>query len=181
MKTITRSCIRLDARAAAKDEAIRLAGQLLADAGYIEPGYIDSLLKREQVANTFLGSGVAIPHGMIEDRHLIHHTGIAILQLPNGVEWNEGQKAYLVVAIAAQSDEHIGLLRRLTRLMQQPDAIDALVQAHNPLVLIAALGDAPAPTVVLEPEAAPAWPADAEATWTVDYPNGLHARPATRW
>lgn len=181
MKTITRSCIRLDARAAAKDEAIRLAGQLLADAGYIEPGYIDSLLKREQVANTFLGSGVAIPHGMIEDRHLIHHTGIAILQLPNGVEWNEGQKAYLVVAIAAQSDEHIGLLRRLTRLMQQPDAIDALVQAHNPLVLIAALGDAPAPTVVLEPEAAPAWPADAETTWTVDYPNGLHARPATRW
>ncbi len=181
MKTITRSCIRLDARAASKDEAIRLAGQLLADAGYIESGYIDSMLGRERVANTFLGSGVAIPHGMIEDRHLIHHTGIAILQLPDGVEWNAGQKAHLVVAIAAQSDEHIGLLRRLTRLMQQPDAIDALVHAHNPLVLIAALGDAPVPTAAPEPEAAPPWPADAEATWTVDYPNGLHARPATRW
>ncbi|KAB2927505.1 MAG: phosphoenolpyruvate--protein phosphotransferase [Candidatus Contendobacter sp.] len=180
MKTITRSCIRLDARAANKKEAIQLAGQLLADAGYIESGYIDSMRKREQVANTFLGSGVAIPHGMIEDRHLIHHTGIAILQLPEGVEWNEGQKAYLVVAIAAQSDEHIGLLRRLTRLMQQPDAIDALVHAHNPLVLIAALGDAPAPSAP-EPEAAPPWPADAEATWSMDYPNGLHARPATRW
>jgi len=118
---------------------------------------------------------------MIDDRHLIHHTGIAILQLPDGVEWNEGQKAYLVVAIAAQSDEHIGLLRRLTRLMQQPDAIDALVHAHNPLVLITALGDAPTPTAALEPETAPPWPADAETTWTVDYPNGLHARPATRW
>ena len=115
MKTITKSCIRLDAQAATKDEAIRLAGRLLADAGYIDPDYITSLLQREQVANTFLGSGVAIPHGMIEDRHLIHHTGIAILQLPDGVEWNDGQKAYLVVAIAAQSDEHIGLLRRLTR------------------------------------------------------------------
>jgi len=57
MKTITRSCIRLDAKATTKNEAIRLAGQLLADAGYIEPAYIDSLLKREQVANTFLGSG----------------------------------------------------------------------------------------------------------------------------
>ena len=181
MKTITRSCIRLDARAASKDEAIRLAGQLLADAGYIESGYIDSMLGRERVANTFLGSGVAIPHGMIEDRHLIHHTGIAILQLPDGVEWNEDQKAHLVVAIAAQSDEHIGLLRRLTRLMQQPDAIDALVHAHNPLVLIAALGDASVPTAAPEPEATPPWPADAEATWTVDYPNGLHARPATRW
>ncbi|MBL8254824.1 MAG: HPr family phosphocarrier protein, partial [Candidatus Competibacter sp.] len=181
MKTITRSCIRLDAKATTKNEAIRLAGQLLADAGYIESAYIDSLLKREQVANTFLGSGVAIPHGMIDDRYLIHHTGIAILQLPDGVEWNEGQKAYLVVAIAAQSDEHIGLLRRLTRLMQQPDAIDALVHAHNPLVLITALGDAPVPTAAPEPETAPPWPADAETTWTVDYPNGLHARPATRW
>ena len=180
MKTITRSCIRLHARAGTKDEAIRLAGQLLADAGYIEPAYIDSLLKREQVANTFLGSGVAIPHGMIEDRHLIHHTGIAILQLPDGVEWNEGQKAYLVVAIAAQSDEHIALLRRLTRLMQQPEALDTLFHAENPLVLIAALGDAAEPTPTPQPEA-PTWPADAEATWTVDYPNGLHARPASRW
>ena len=66
MKTITKSCIRLNVRAQSKDEAIRTAGQLLADAGYIEPSYIDSLLKREQVANTFLGGGVAIPHGMIE-------------------------------------------------------------------------------------------------------------------
>ncbi|RUQ41738.1 MAG: phosphoenolpyruvate--protein phosphotransferase [Candidatus Competibacteraceae bacterium] len=180
MKTITKSCIRLNTHAASKDEAIRLAGQLLASAGYIEPAYIDSLLKREQVANTFLGSGVAIPHGMIEDRHLIHHTGIAILQLPEGVEWNAGQKAHLVVAIAAQSDEHIGLLRRLTRLMQQPEALDALVHAHNPLVFIAALDDAAAPSV-REVPAAPPWAVDAENTWSVDYPNGLHARPAMRW
>ncbi|MFO1420623.1 MAG: phosphoenolpyruvate--protein phosphotransferase [Candidatus Competibacteraceae bacterium] len=181
MKTISRSCIRLDARASTKEEAIRLAGQLLADAGYIEPTYIDSLLKREQVANTFLGGGVAIPHGMIEDRHMIHHTGIAILQVREGVEWNEGQEVFLVVAIAAQSDEHIGLLRRLTRLMQQPEALDSLFHAENPLVLIAALGDAAEPAPAAEPPVTPAWPADAEVIWTVDYPNGLHARPATRW
>ena len=181
MKTITKSCIRLDAHADSKDEAIRLAGQMLADAGYIDPGYIDSLLQREQVANTFLGGGVAIPHGMIEHRHLIHHTGVAILQLRDGIEWNEGQKAHLVVAIAAQSDEHIALLRRLTRLMQQPEALDILIHADNPLVLIAALGDAAEPTPALEAPAAPPWPADAEVTWIMDYPNGLHARPATRW
>ncbi|MGB5064256.1 MAG: HPr family phosphocarrier protein, partial [Candidatus Competibacter sp.] len=181
MKTITKSCIRLDARVQNKVEAIRTAGQLLADAGYIDSAYIDSLLKREQVANTFLGGGVAIPHGMIEDRHLIHHTGIAILQVPDGVEWNDGQKTYLVVAIAAQSDEHIALLRRLTRLMQQPEALDILFHAENPLVLIAALGDAAEPTPVVEVPLEPAWPADAEVEWTMDYPNGLHARPATRW
>ncbi|HCB14226.1 MAG TPA: PTS fructose transporter subunit IIA, partial [Gammaproteobacteria bacterium] len=86
MKTITESCIRLDVRVQNKDAANQHAGQLLVNAGYIEPAYIDSLLKREQAANTFLGSGVAIPHGMLEDRHLIHHTGIAIVQVPAGVE-----------------------------------------------------------------------------------------------
>ena len=181
MKTITRSCIRLDVSVQNKNDAIQMAGQLLAEAGYIESAYINSLLKREQVANTFLGGGVAIPHGMVEDRHLIHHTGIAILQVPNGVEWNDGQKAYLVVAIAAQSDEHIALLRRLTRLMQQPEALDTLFHAENPLVLIAALGDAAEPTAAVKAPVEPAWPADAEIEWTVDYPHGLHARPATRW
>ena len=158
-----------------------MAGQLLVDAGYIDPGYVDSLFKREQVANTFLGGGVAIPHGMIEDRHLIHHTGIAILQVPDGVEWNEGQKAYLVVAIAAQSDEHIALLRRLTRLMQQPEALDTLFHAENPLVLIAALGDAAEPVRWPRNPPRPPGRPTPKSTWTVDYPNGLHARPATRW
>jgi phosphocarrier protein FPr len=103
---------------ASKEEAIRQAGQLLANAGCIDAAYIDSLLAREAVANTFLGHGVSIPHGMVEDRHLIKRTGIAILQIPQGLEWNPGQTTHLLFAIAAQSDEHIQLLRRLTRLLQ---------------------------------------------------------------
>jgi len=63
MKTITRSCIRLDVRTQTKDEAIQMAGQLLVDAGYIASDYIDSLFKREQVANTFLGGGSPSPMG----------------------------------------------------------------------------------------------------------------------
>ena len=180
MKTITKSCIRLDVRAQSKDEAIRTAGQLLADAGYIEPSYIDSLLKREQVANTFLGGGVAIPHGMIEDRHLIHHTGIAILQVPNGVEMERRSES-------PSGGHHCRPIRRAHRPTPSFDPVDAATRSarhpvprRNPLVLIAALGDAAEPTVVAAPTEL-AWPADAEVEWTVDYPNGLHARPATRW
>lgn len=65
--------------------------------------------------------------------------------------------------------------------MQQPEALDILIHADNPLVLIAALGDAAEPAPALEAPAAPPWPTDAEVTWIMDYPNGLHARPATRW
>ena len=180
METMTTACVRLNARASNKTEAVRLAGQLLVDAGYIAPGYVESMLKREEVANTFLGAGVAIPHGMVEDRHHIHHTGVAVVQFRDGVAWKDGDQAQLVVAIAAKSDEHIVLLRRLTRLMQRPQSIDTLVATNDPQLIVSTLADEP---VALATPAidAPEWPSDAHTDWTLDYPNGLHARPATRW
>ncbi|MFT3961527.1 phosphoenolpyruvate--protein phosphotransferase [Propionivibrio sp.] len=177
METITKSCVLIQAPVQTKEEAIRLAGRLLVDAGYIAPPYVDSLMQREAVSNTFLGAGVAIPHGMIEDRHHVLHTGIAVLQVPGGIPWQEGKEARLIVAIAAQSDEHIAILRRLTRLMQQAGAIDELATCTDPGRIVAALTDTP----YVPPAAAAPWPADARLELVLDYPNGLHARPATRW
>lgn len=162
-----------------KETAIREAGQLLVKAGCIDPAYVDSLLKRESVANTFLGHGVAIPHGMIEDRHLIRSTGIAILQIPGGLEWNPGQITHLVFAIAAQSDEHITLLRRLTRLLQNEARLKHLFTTHDYNDLIAALSDSPSTTA--EPADKPVSDFEHHFEWVLDYPNGLHARPATLW
>ncbi|WP_293760256.1 phosphoenolpyruvate--protein phosphotransferase [uncultured Aquitalea sp.] len=169
--------IRLASQPASKEEAIREAGRLLADAGCIAPAYIDSLLAREAVANTFLGHGVAIPHGMIEDRHLIHRTGIAILQIPQGLEWNPGQRIHLLFAIAAQSDEHIRLLRRLTRLLQDESQLQALYNTQDPQQLIAALDEGAAPVAPTQPSE----DLSEKFELQVDYPNGLHARPATLW
>lgn len=180
METMTTACVKLNAQVSNKTEAVRLAGQLLVDAGYIAPGYVDSMLRREEVANTFLGAGVAIPHGMVEDRHHIHHTGVAVVQFRDGVTWKDGDQAHLVVAIAAKSEEHIVLLRRLTRLMQRPKSIDSLVQTDDPQLIVSTLADEPVPLPAPTLEAL-AWPSDAQSDWTLDYPNGLHARPATRW
>ncbi len=177
METIAKSCVIIRAPVHTKEEAIRFAGKRLVDAGYIAPPYIDSLMKREAVSNTFLGSGVAIPHGMIEDRHHVFHTGLAVIQVPEGVVWQEGKLAHLIVAIAAQSDEHIAILRRLTRLMQKEGAIEELVTCTDADRIIAALTDTP----YMPPAAAVPWPADAKMEIVLDYPNGLHARPATQW
>jgi phosphocarrier protein FPr len=177
MEIIIPSCVRIQAPVATKEEAIRLAGKLMLEAGYIAAPYVESFLRREAVSNTFLGAGVAIPHGMIEDRHHVLHTGIAVIQVPQGVTWQDGKEARLIVAIAAQSDEHIAILRRLTRLMQQEGAIDALADTREPGRIIAALTDTPfAPQAPAAP-----WPADAQIELVLDYPNGLHARPATQW
>ncbi|WP_370869021.1 phosphoenolpyruvate--protein phosphotransferase [Rhodoferax sp.] len=180
METMTTACVKLNAQASNKTEAVRLAGQLLVDAGYIAPGYVDSMLRREEAANTFLGAGVAIPHGMVEDRHHIHHTGVAVVQFRDGVAWKDGDRAQMVVAIAAKSEEHIVLLRRLTRLMQRPQSIDSLVQTDDPQLIVSTLADEPVPVTSPTTEVL-AWPSDAQSDWTLDYPNGLHARPATRW
>jgi hypothetical protein len=79
--------IEIGAQAQSKEEAIRLVAGLLVRSGCLEPGYAESMLARERVANTFLGQGVAIPHGLPKDRELIRRTGIAVLQVPGGGVW----------------------------------------------------------------------------------------------
>ncbi len=174
---IGRELVRIDARPAGKAAAIAEAGQLLAAAGCADPAYAASMARREEAANTFLGHGVAIPHGMGEDRNLVRRNGLAILQVREGIEWNPGQVAHLIIGIAARSDEHIAILRRLTRLLNDEATLRALFTTDDPEAIIAALGAEPA-------GAAPAAPATDLAErfdWVVDYPTGLHARPATRW
>src|SRR3989442_2222518 len=114
MITIDRRQIQLQSRAANKEEAIRQVGQLLVDSENIEARYIDSMLGREEVANTYLGNGISIPHGLPKDRELIKQTGIAVVQVPAGLTWNPGETARLVVGIAATSDDHIEMLRRFS-------------------------------------------------------------------
>jgi mannitol/fructose-specific phosphotransferase system IIA component len=112
--------IQLKATASSKEDAIRQAGQLLVDSGHIQAGYINSMLARETQANTYLGNGIAIPHGQPPQRDLILQTGIAVLQLPDGVEWNPGEVVRLVVGIAAKSDEHLQILTNLTHVLDDP-------------------------------------------------------------
>jgi mannitol/fructose-specific phosphotransferase system IIA component len=117
MIQLTSQDILLRASAKDKEDAIRTAGRLLVQGGYIANGYVESMLGRELQANTYLGNGIAIPHGMGQDRELIHQTGVAVVQLPLGVEWNPGQVVRLVVGIAAKSDEHLGILAALTDVL----------------------------------------------------------------
>ena len=87
--------VRLGRRAADKTEAIRMAGQAMVDSGLIDPAYIDSMLGRERVAGTYLGSGIAIPHGLPEARGLVRRTGVVVVQFPQGVDWGGGEPARL--------------------------------------------------------------------------------------
>ncbi|MFN7145732.1 MAG: PTS sugar transporter subunit IIA, partial [Myxococcota bacterium] len=136
--------VRLGARPGSREEAIRAVASLLEDGGHVGPGYAESMLAREREATTFLGNGIAIPHGTPAGRGLVAQTGIAVLQVPDGVDWGGGQAVRLVVGIAAKGDEHLDVLRRLTRVLGDAERVDALARTHDVDAIVAALGGEPA-------------------------------------
>ena len=178
MLSLDASAVRLGATAANKTDAIRQVGQILVDAGYIEPGYVDSLLAREKVANTFLGNGIAIPHGVPKDRELIRRTGVAVLQIPDGVEWNPGDRVHLVVGIAAKSDEHLQILTNLTDVLGDPAEAARLAHTKNATDIERRLSSGASPADRPAPQPLPD-DLPNHFDIRIDSPHGLHARPAT--
>jgi len=116
--------IHLGAHAQNKQEAIRQVAAALTQAGSVSEGYVDGMMQREQQTSTFLGNGIAIPHGTTDTRDLVLNTGVQVFQFPQGIDWGEGQLAYVVIGIAARSDEHLGLLRQLTHVLSD-DSVSA--------------------------------------------------------
>jgi mannitol PTS system EIIA component len=136
MTIVSLETIRLQGQASDKQDAIRQAGELLVQGGCVEPAYVNGMLAREQTMSTYLGNGVSIPHGQHEDLALVRRTGISVLQIPAGVEWEPGELAYLVIGIAASSDEHVGVLANLAEIIEDPDEATRFAQTTDPLVIM---------------------------------------------
>ncbi len=140
---LTLEAIKLAATVTDKNDAIRQAGELLVKAGHVKEGYVPGMLEREQTMSTYMGNGVAIPHGMYESRELILKTGISVLQIPAGVEWEDGEIAYLVIGIAADNDEHMGILMNLADALEDEESAQELVSLSDPEEIIARLAKEP--------------------------------------
>lgn len=140
MAILATNRIQLQASAQDKSDAIRQAGQLLVDSGCVKANYVEGMLAREETMSTYLGNGVSIPHGQYENREDILQTGISVLQLPDGVEWEDGEKAYLVIGIAASSDDHMGILVNLAEVIEDEDLTLKLVQTTDPTLILDSLG-----------------------------------------
>jgi multiphosphoryl transfer protein len=120
--------VHLNQSAPDKTQAIKNIAQALVDAGLVEDGYGEGMLQREQQAATYLDNGIAIPHGTTTTRHLVKKTGVQVFHFPQGVIWGEdGQLAYVAIGIAASSDEHLSLLRQLTRVLGE-DGIEEKIK-----------------------------------------------------
>lgn len=129
---LTKELIKLGASPKSKEEAILEVALVLENAQKISPEYAQGMLKREGQENTYLGNGVAIPHGTPESRSFIKESAIAVLQVPNGVDWGDGEDAHIVVGIAAGDNEHLAILKRLSLVVGDEEVAEKLAKTTDP-------------------------------------------------
>jgi PTS system mannitol-specific IIA component len=135
---LQRRAVRLDERATGRDEAIRRCGATLVEVGAVLPAYVDAMVDRERSISTYVGEGVAIPHGTLDSKEAVRRDALAVLRFPDGVDWG-GEPVTVCVAIAARGDGHVGLLAQLAEILLDPDQARALREATDPDAVIAML------------------------------------------
>lgn len=117
--------IKLGQKPVTKEEAIQAAGELLVKLGYVDESYVDAMQEREKLVSTYMGMGVAIPHGTTQAKGTVKKTGIVFIQYPEGVDFGT-EKAQLVFGIAGIGDEHLDLLGKLCTLLEDPALLETL-------------------------------------------------------
>jgi PTS system mannitol-specific IIC component len=123
--------IKVGAVATDKWEAIAESGALLVKGGYVKMDYVDAMMERDKVATTYLGMGIAIPHGTQNAKREVIRTGISVVQYPDGVDF-DGEKAYLVIGIAGVGDEHLELLAKVSEALDDEQVLERLKTTSNP-------------------------------------------------
>jgi mannitol PTS system EIIA component len=132
--------VRLAARAASRDDAIREAGAILVEAGAVDPGYIESMLEREGSVSTYMGNFLAIPHGTNEAKDQIRRSALSVVRYDEPVDWS-GEEARFVVGIAGIENEHLDILSKIAIIFSDDDAVQRLIAASTAAELHALLSE----------------------------------------
>jgi mannitol PTS system EIIA component len=123
--------VLLNVKSESKNEAIERVGNLLVENGYVEKEYINGMIARNEEISTYIGNGVAIPHGMNQYVKYIKNSGIVIAQYPDGVDFGEGNTAYLVIGIAGKNDDHMAILSRIAIVCQYEENVKKLTASKD--------------------------------------------------
>lgn len=113
-----------------KEEAIRRVGMLLHESGYVDAAYVDAMIERENLTTTYMGMGLAIPHGTSEAKAAVRKSGIAVLQYPEGVEFGD-EKAHLIIGIAGVGDSHLEILAKVSEALEDEEVLDRLSKSAD--------------------------------------------------
>jgi phosphocarrier protein FPr len=175
VEVLPESAVVVGATAVDKNKAIDLVGSLLVAEGCVTSAYIGQMQQRELIVSTYLGNGIALPHGTSESKGSVKRTGLAVAQFPDGVEWGE-ERAHLVIGLAATSEEHLRVLARLATILGDEalcrrlgSTLDA-GEIHRTLTA----NETEAPSGNGHPVSSD----EVALELKITNPHGLHARPA---
>lgn len=124
-KILVEEGIKTGLKSVSKVEAIKAAGKLLNELGYVDEEYIPAMVKRDEIASIYMGLGIAIPHGTTDAKNKVKKSGIVVLQYPDGVDF-DGEKAQLVIGIAGVGDEHLAILGKITEALDDEKLLETL-------------------------------------------------------
>jgi mannitol PTS system EIIA component len=128
--------VLLNETAATKEEAIRMAGQILVDNGYVDESYLEQMQEREKITTTYMGNFVAIPHGTEDAKKAVKHSGLSIIQLREGVDFGDGNIAKIIIGIAGKDNEHLEILSQIAIVCSEEENVEELIQADSKETLI---------------------------------------------
>lgn len=131
--------IRLNEKFDSKYDAIKMAGELLLAGGYVNEHYIEEMVKREDLSTTYIGNDIAIPHGTESAKNDVLDSGISVIQVPEGVDFN-GDKARVVFGIAGKNNTHLEILANIAVFCSDMENVEKLVKAETKEEIMDLLG-----------------------------------------
>ncbi|MGE6632039.1 PTS sugar transporter subunit IIA [Bacillus sp. NPDC077027] len=136
-QVLSKDNIFLNEQAGSKEEAIKKAGEALVANGYVTSDYVEKMFEREKISSTFMGNGIAIPHGTEDAKEEVLHSGISIIQIPNGVEYGEDNLAKIVFGIAGKNNGHLDILSQIAIVCSEEENVERIINANDKEELIA--------------------------------------------
>ena len=137
---IEASHVLLGREPATREEAVRTIGEFMIACGEVTPRYLEGMLEKEAQHGTWLTEGVALPHGTNEVKIEILRSSVVVLQMPKGVEWNNGKRVYLAIGLASKGDhEHLRLLSGLAAVLESRELVERMSHTADPDEVVAIL------------------------------------------
>ncbi|MFD1451166.1 MULTISPECIES: PTS sugar transporter subunit IIA [Oceanobacillus] len=133
--------IELGVQVSSKEEAVRYVGGILLNNGYVKENYIDKMLEREEIATTFMGNSLAIPHGTEDAKKEVLATGLSVVTVPDGVDFGDGNIVKLLIGIAGKGDEHLEILSQIAIICSEEENVEKLIQASSKEEIITLLNE----------------------------------------
>lgn len=138
MSVLTLDQVRIHSGSSTQQEALQEATDILVSAGAVTPEYVDAMRQREETVSTYMGNGLAIPHGTNDAKDAILGSALSVVRYDGGVDW-DGEPATFVVGIAGRGDEHLEILSQIAILFSDEDDVAKLNAAQTPDELYALL------------------------------------------